>query len=252
MADFFVSYNKNDLRWAEWIAWQLEASGYKTVIQAWDFRPGANFALKMDKALRQSKRLIVVLSKSYLAGPYSASEWAAAFHEDPTGEHGKIVPVKVDGCKPQGLLASISYIDLSRVKNKDKAKTILLEGVRQQRGKPTVQPVYPADDELGPEPDYPGRVVRSISKEPGYPGAVKAIKDIVSDNSLMDSDKDAMSTMMLCAMIDQRIAALLSQVTGNQYYDRQIFDEINVLTGRRKELSARVNKLVYSTPRNYR
>ena len=33
MKDFFVSYNKADRTWAEWIAWQLEAAGYEIVIQ---------------------------------------------------------------------------------------------------------------------------------------------------------------------------------------------------------------------------
>ena len=41
--DFFISYNKADRTWAEWIAWELEAAGYSSVVQAWDFRPGDNF-----------------------------------------------------------------------------------------------------------------------------------------------------------------------------------------------------------------
>jgi hypothetical protein len=32
-ADFFISYNKADRQWAEWIAWQLEDSGYKTLFR---------------------------------------------------------------------------------------------------------------------------------------------------------------------------------------------------------------------------
>jgi hypothetical protein len=47
MKHFFISYNKADKQWAEWIAWILEEAGYSVVIQAWDFRPGENFALRM-------------------------------------------------------------------------------------------------------------------------------------------------------------------------------------------------------------
>ena len=47
MTDFFISYNKADKTWAEWIAWELEAKGFTTVIQAWDFRPGSSFILEM-------------------------------------------------------------------------------------------------------------------------------------------------------------------------------------------------------------
>lgn len=46
MKDFFVSYNKADRRWAEWVAWQLEEAGYTTMLQAWDLRPGSSFVLE--------------------------------------------------------------------------------------------------------------------------------------------------------------------------------------------------------------
>jgi TIR domain len=36
---FFISYTQVNRPWAEWIAVQLEAAGYSTVLQAWDFRP---------------------------------------------------------------------------------------------------------------------------------------------------------------------------------------------------------------------
>jgi hypothetical protein len=51
--DFFVTYNGKDERYATWIAATLEAAGYTTVIQAWDFRPGDNFLAAMDRALEQ-------------------------------------------------------------------------------------------------------------------------------------------------------------------------------------------------------
>ena len=50
MTDFFISYTREDRAWAEWIAWVLEGKGYAVTIQAWDFRPGGNFVLDMQKA----------------------------------------------------------------------------------------------------------------------------------------------------------------------------------------------------------
>ncbi|MDX2213331.1 MAG: toll/interleukin-1 receptor domain-containing protein [Oculatellaceae cyanobacterium bins.114] len=52
--DFFVSYNRHDKTWAEWVAWILEEAGYTVVIQAWDFRPGGNFVLDMQRAASSS------------------------------------------------------------------------------------------------------------------------------------------------------------------------------------------------------
>jgi TIR domain len=71
MKDFFVSYNSKDLTWAEWIAWELEEAGYSIVIQSWDFRPGGNFVLEMQKASSEAERTIAVLSPNYLGAQFT-------------------------------------------------------------------------------------------------------------------------------------------------------------------------------------
>jgi hypothetical protein len=86
MHDFFISYNGADRGWAEWIAWQLEEAGYEVVIQAWDFRPGSNFVLEMDRAANTSRCTIAVLSQNYVDALYTHPEWAAAFAQDPVGK----------------------------------------------------------------------------------------------------------------------------------------------------------------------
>jgi TIR domain len=63
--DFFISYTKADQPMAEWIAWQLEAAGYTTLIQAWDSRPGMTFLAWINQAATQAERTLVVLSPAY-------------------------------------------------------------------------------------------------------------------------------------------------------------------------------------------
>jgi hypothetical protein len=65
--DFFISYNRHDRAWAEWIAQQLEQEGYSTIIQSWDFAPGQNFVSMMHEALLTIKRTLLVLSPTYLS-----------------------------------------------------------------------------------------------------------------------------------------------------------------------------------------
>jgi hypothetical protein len=55
MTDFFISYTHVDRSWAEWIPWKLEAAGCTTVYQAWDFRPGDNFALAVQHTAAESE-----------------------------------------------------------------------------------------------------------------------------------------------------------------------------------------------------
>ena len=109
--DFFVSYNQVDRTWAEWIAWQLEHAGHSVVVQAWDFRPGHNFVLEMDKAAHAAERTVLVLSPSSLASLSSARNGRRPSPAIP-GERRLLVPVRVVACDPRGLLGQINYIDL--------------------------------------------------------------------------------------------------------------------------------------------
>lgn len=139
--DFFISYNKADATWAEWIAWVLEEHGKTVVIQAWDFRPGGNFVLDIQSATQDCDRTIAVLSEDYLNAVYTQPEWAAAWNQDPTASDHKLLPVRVGPCKPPGLLASLAYVDLVD-KSEAEAETLLLEAL-QERGKPTTRPGFP-------------------------------------------------------------------------------------------------------------
>ena len=130
--DFFISYNQADRTRAEWITWQLEAEGYSTIYQAWDFRPGMNFMHKMHEAAQQAERTIAVLSTNYLEALYTYPEWEAALKQDPRGVKGVLVPVRIQECKPPGLLGLLSYIDLVGLDETGAQKT-LLDGVHRSR-----------------------------------------------------------------------------------------------------------------------
>jgi tetratricopeptide (TPR) repeat protein len=134
--DFFISYNSADKSWAEWTAWTLEEAGYTTVLQAWDFRPGSNFVLEMQRAAGEAERTIAILSPAYLNANYTQPEWAAAFAQDPTGEKGILLPVCVQKCDLKGLLPPIIRIDLVDL-NETAAKKGLLQGINRERMKPS-------------------------------------------------------------------------------------------------------------------
>jgi TIR domain/Trypsin-like peptidase domain/Effector-associated domain 9 len=196
--DFFVSYNRADKQWAEWIAWTLEEAGYSVVIQAWDFRPGGNFVLDMQRAAAESQQTIAVLSESYLKSSFTQPEWAAAFAQDPQSLERKLIPVRVKDCKPEGMLPQIVYIDLVGVSEAD-AKQALLDGLRD-RMKPLEKPIFP---EMG-SPQAPpingqrrGRVAgdKAINPQllnsvlPSKPGRV-AGKGISLPNAAQTSERE--------------------------------------------------------------
>ena len=147
MKHFFISYNKADRDWAEWVAWTLEEAGYSVVIQAWDFRPGGNFVLEMHKAAAQTEKTVPILSEDYLKAEFTHPEWAAAFARDPQGKERTLVPVRVKVCEPGGLLGQIIYVDLVGRAQEDARSTLL--GAFAERAKPAQAPAFPGASPSG-------------------------------------------------------------------------------------------------------
>jgi tetratricopeptide (TPR) repeat protein len=157
MKDLFVSFNSADRAWADWIAWTLEEAGYQVVYQPWDFRPGGNFVLEMQKAASETRKTVIVLTDNYLKADYTQPEWAAAFVQDPRGDHRTLIPLRVAPCSPTGLLKPLIYADLVGLPA-DEAKAAVLTAVSDDRPKPAWSPAFPgtAPHPAGPAPAYPG------------------------------------------------------------------------------------------------
>lgn len=159
MTSFFISYNKVDENWAEWIAWVLEEEGHTTIIQAWDFRPGRNFVLDMQRATTETDKTIVVLSNDYLEAEFTQSEWATAFAADPKSLQRKLIPIRVRRCKPQGLLRPLIYVDLVQLKPKEARLAIL--SALPERLKPATAPSFPTSIEN-----------KTDQSQPAFPGSL--------------------------------------------------------------------------------
>ena len=201
MKDFFISYNKADRSWAEWIAWQLEEEGYTTVIQAWDFRAGSNFVLEMDRATREAKRTIAVLSDDYLNASFTEPEWEAAFAKVSKGLERKLVPVRVREYKVESLLRHIVYIDLMGL-DEAAAERALLEGVREGRRKPDSAP------------SFPGASARTISTKPRFPGTLPPVWNVTHQRNPNFTGRENMLEGLRKALMSGQRAALTQAIHG--------------------------------------
>lgn len=150
----FVSHAAEDLPWAEWIAWELKQAGCRATLQSRDFRPGANLVLELDRATREADGVLALLSPAYLKCPTKQPEWAAVFKTDPRGQEGKLIPVRVQPCLPEGLLAGLIAIDLVGL-DEESARARLLEGLGA-RPRSDLPPLYPGTPERVEKPGFPG------------------------------------------------------------------------------------------------
>jgi hypothetical protein len=167
-ADFFVSYTSADRTWAEWIAWQLEAEGYRVVVQAWDFIPGRSWTHEMQQATATAERVVAVMSAAYLQSEHSEAEWEVFQAKDPLGKRGLLLPVRVGEVDPPGLLKTRIYVDLVG-RDVASARSALLAAARGARGKPTE------------EPEFPGVQRRSTvgsSAAPRFPGQLPPVWNV--------------------------------------------------------------------------
>jgi len=128
----------------------------------------------MQQAAAQAERTIAVLSADFLAAPFTAPEWAAAFAGDPTGALGLLLPVRVGACEPKGLLPQIVYIDLLGVEGRNAARDVLLAGVKRDRAKPAAEPAFPGASASARR--------REIAKEPRFPGALPPVWNLPHRN----------------------------------------------------------------------
>jgi len=180
--DFFISYTAADVRWAKWIAWALEEKQkYTIVLQAWDFVPGSNFVLEMQRATSSASRTIAVLSPDYLRSAYAQPEWAAAFAQDPEGMKRKLVPVMVKDCTLDGLLKTIVHINLVNL-TEEEAEEALFKGLLGNRQKPGTAPVFPGRQSSAGKAviPFPGNAGKTESRPLGRP-SIPRLKGTISD-----------------------------------------------------------------------
>lgn len=218
MKNFFISYNKADKNWAEWIAWTLEEQGYSVVIQAWDFRPGENFVLKMEAATTDTQKTIAVLSDNYLKAEFTQPEWAAAFAQDPQGEKRILIPIRVAECTPPKLQKPIIYIDLVGL-SEEAAREAIIEGLKE-RGKPDEPPSFPSTSGDANKANEE-RVISHPVQYPGTPSETiwnipTGIKFFTGREDVLERIREALATSGTAALKQRQAISGLGGIGKTQ------------------------------------
>jgi len=107
-----------DQAWAEWISLVLEQVGYRVVVQAWDFGSG-NFVEQMERAVRRARRLLPVLSETYLESRYGLIEWTAF-----AKNLSEIIPVQIEDIVTRSILGANVRVNLCGLAEHDAAERL--------------------------------------------------------------------------------------------------------------------------------
>jgi TIR domain len=106
MPDVFISYSHADLHRARIIEAFLSSAG----VDVWrDERmsPGVKFEGEIQERLKDSRVCLLLLSSSFLASEYCQNEVGYA-----VANGVRLLPCRLEACRPGGFLASRTYLDL--------------------------------------------------------------------------------------------------------------------------------------------
>jgi tetratricopeptide (TPR) repeat protein len=112
VADIFVSYTSSDRLKAFWIGQELKKLGHTPRIHEWEIPAGGNIPAWMEKRHHDADHVLLVMSRAYLAAPYSnwerqAAQWAAADKRP-----NFALPVFIENFEAPTMLAHIRRCDL--------------------------------------------------------------------------------------------------------------------------------------------
>jgi hypothetical protein len=92
--DVFISYSHKDEEWADKVLRQrLDDAGFKVCIDYRDFEAGKMALLNMQDAAKQSKHVVLVLTRNWLNSEWSLFEALVGGTKDPAGFKKKLIPL---------------------------------------------------------------------------------------------------------------------------------------------------------------
>lgn len=109
--DFIISRAGENATFAAQIAVILKRAGYTVLLQQWDM-VNRSFMDCIHEALAGGARMVALLSRSYLETDYCAAEWQAVLAQDPLNRRSKLIVLRIEECRPSGLLSALAYWDL--------------------------------------------------------------------------------------------------------------------------------------------
>lgn len=120
--EIFISYNKEDVEFAERLVRRLERDTYngnkiKCFFAPWDIAPGENIVLRIEEGLTHSKFIVLILSPSWLESDWTKLERAVPVYDDPAGMKGRIIPILRRNCDIPPSIRILRWLDFRTDRN---------------------------------------------------------------------------------------------------------------------------------------
>jgi hypothetical protein len=111
--DAFLSCAPEDATWGERLAKMLRQDGIRVWFQKRAIEPGEHKLLKLNEALRRSRKMIAVWSPHYFreSNPWMLAAMYAKQHDDVLARERLLIPVMIADCDPPALFRNLAFVD---------------------------------------------------------------------------------------------------------------------------------------------
>lgn len=106
MNDLFLCHTGVDKEWTEQLGIRLEQNQIagrpiKVFLDKWDIDYGANIIAEIDKGLKDSRYVGLVLSPAMVKADWPTAEWQSQVMDDPAEKKGRILPILLHKFDPE-------------------------------------------------------------------------------------------------------------------------------------------------------
>ena len=125
--DVFISHTDKDKPFARQLAEALKIKGFNTWTDM-DTRPGEKWANQVEKALRESKVFLLLLSPDFLSSQWTNFELGVALSRAASSDDTYIIPVATKGVTKRSLpkiLRDLHVIDAKDISSRQAAEKVV-------------------------------------------------------------------------------------------------------------------------------
>jgi len=110
--DVFISYNHVNTQWVwETLLPRLENAGLRVCIDSRDFAIGIPSLINMERAVDNSRHILLVLTPAWVDSQWTDFESLLAGTTDPAGYRRKLFPLLLEDCLPPARITILTYAD---------------------------------------------------------------------------------------------------------------------------------------------
>ncbi len=139
--DVFVSYSQDDHEWVwQWLLPRLEAAGLSVCLDDRCFELGAPRATETERVIKESRRIVAVLSPAWAASQWDAFEVLLVHADDPAASGRRLIPLLLQPCDPPERIKLLQWVDVSDPAQQERQIGRVIAAIQGKAALPELRP----------------------------------------------------------------------------------------------------------------